>query len=131
MRNWTILICSMIFLTAWTGGPPHISINTPKTFKELPVMRVNVYMMGREEVDESISVKIFENIEYMNEAFQGQIAFVFNELFMDPNHAYLPDIYQSYRIFLQAMKMNLKIIPRISRPKIKHSLMNSLSHIIS
>ncbi len=88
----------MIFLTAWTGGPPHISNNTPKTFKELPVMRVNVYMMGREEVDESISVKIFENIEYMNEAFQGQIAFVFNELFMDPNHAYLPDIYQSYRI---------------------------------
>ena len=58
----------MIFLTAWTGGPPHISNNTPKTFKELPVMRVNVYMMGREEVDESISVKIFENIEYMNEA---------------------------------------------------------------
>jgi len=60
-------------------------------------MKVNVYMMGREEVDQSITVKIFENIEYLNEAFNGEISFVFNELFMDPNHAYLPDIYASFK----------------------------------
>ncbi len=99
MRNWIYILLSVIILCAWTEGPAHDpKKGTPKAFKELPVMRVNVYMMGREEVDESISVKIFENIEYLNEAFQGQISFVFNELFMDPNHAYLPDIYESYRI---------------------------------
>ncbi len=98
MRNWIYILLSVIILCAWTEAPMHDPMGTPKAFKELPVMRVNVYMMGREEVDESVSVKIFENIEYLNEAFQGQIAFVFNELFMDPNHAYLPDIYESYRI---------------------------------
>ena len=95
MRNWIIIGISIIFLTAWTESLDR-SLPSERMVKELPVMRVNVYMMGREDVDESITIKIFENIEYLNDAFQGEVSFVFNELFMDPNHAYLPDIYKSY-----------------------------------
>ena len=65
-------------------------------FMEMPVMKVNVYMMGREQVDETVTVQIFENIEYLNKAYEGRISFVFDELFMDPNHAYLPDLYKSF-----------------------------------
>ena len=83
-----------------TLGSLFIDNNDNKTdsraFMEMPVMKVNVYMMGREQVDETVTVKIFENIEYLNKAFEGRISFVFDELFMDPNHAYLPDLYKSF-----------------------------------
>jgi len=59
-------------------------------------MKVNVYMMGRQEVDPAVTTKIFENIEYLNTAFDGEISFALNELFLDPNHAYLPDIYANF-----------------------------------
>ncbi len=99
MRNWITLAMSIALMSGLTFAidkKDNDSHGTP-AFKEVPVMKVNVYMMGREEVDESVTVKIFENIEYLNKAYQGEISFVFDELFMDPNHAYLPDIYKSFR----------------------------------
>ena len=88
------LILAVVISLAILPGTAH---EEEMEFKELPVMNVNVYMMGRDKVDEDITVKIFENIENLNKAFQGEITFVFDELFMDPNHAFLPDLYQSYR----------------------------------
>lgn len=96
MRNWITIMTTLILMSGWTYNSDN-EITTPRAFKEIPVMKVNVYMMGREHVDESVTIKIFENIEYLNTAFQGQISFIFDELFMDPNHAYLPDIYNSFR----------------------------------
>ncbi len=96
MRNWITILTAMTFLGGF-GLSKFDSKPESKAFKEIPVMKVNVYMMGREEVDPSITVKIFENIDYLNEAFEGQINFAFNELFMDVNHAYLPDIYAGFK----------------------------------
>lgn len=93
MRNWILILASTFLLSSYT----YVSVNnTPPAFKDIPVMKVNVYMMGRSDVDEKVTVDIFRNIEYLNEAFGGEISFVFDELFMDPNHAFLPDIYKSF-----------------------------------
>lgn len=98
MRNWiTILTLATVLSGVAISEVENYNSPTNKVFKELPVMKVNVYMMGREEVDPSITIKIFENIEYLNETFEGEISFEFNELFMDPNHAYLPDIYAEFK----------------------------------
>jgi len=97
MRNWITVFTLVTFLSGAIITDLDKETTPVKAFKELPVMKVNVYMMGREEVDPSITVKIFENIEYLNVAFEGEISFVFNELFMDPNHAYLPDIYGNFK----------------------------------
>ncbi len=96
MRNWIVITAIAFFSLSWTY-PVNKGYADLGVLKELPVMRVNVYMMGREVVDEEITKKIYENIVYLNETFQGEITFIFDELFMDPNHAYLPDIYQSFR----------------------------------
>jgi len=95
MRNWVKILAAIILVSSWS-----LNVNSrkdaEKRFTEMPVMRVNIYMMGRDHVDPSITVKIFENIEYLNEAFSGNISFIVDEIFMDPNHAYLPDIYKSF-----------------------------------
>lgn len=95
MRNWVKILAAIILVSSWS-----LNVNSrkdaEKRFTEMPVMRVNIYMMGRDQVDPSITVKIFENIEYLNKAFSGNISFIVDEIFMDPNHAYLPDIYKSF-----------------------------------
>lgn len=96
MRNWILILLATTVLTGWTFSSRTDS--SVSAFKELPVMKVNVYMMGRQEVDEEITIKIYENIEYLNDAFEGHISFVFDELFMDPNHAYLPDLYKKFHV---------------------------------
>ena len=62
-------------------------------YREIPVMKVNVYMMGRHDVEENITSQIMDNIDLLNSSFNGHITFQFEELFMDPNHSYLPDLY--------------------------------------
>lgn len=99
MRNWITMVLSIALMSGWTYKlDNNTNSHDTRAFKEVPVMKVNVYMMGREVVDQSVTIKIFENIEYLNTAFKGQISFVFDELFMDPNHAFLPDIYKSFRV---------------------------------
>ena len=63
---------------------------------EVPVMRINVYMMGMTEVDPEITVLVNENIDFLNEEFEGVIEFEFNEFFMDHGHAYLPNLFEEY-----------------------------------
>jgi len=52
--------------------------------------------MGREEVDDEVTVQIGENIEYLNQEFEGRIKFRLNRLFMDVNHAYIPDLHADF-----------------------------------
>jgi len=61
------------------------------------VINVNFYMMGREDLDTKIPLKIGENIEYLNQEFEGEILFEINEIFMDSEGAYLPDLYNNFR----------------------------------
>lgn len=95
MRNWITILTAAVLLSAWSLPFNH-EITLNPVVKEIPVMRVNVYMMGRQEVSPEVTIKISENIDYLNEAYAGYISFEFDELFMDPNHAYLPDLYRSF-----------------------------------
>ena len=52
--------------------------------------------MGHSEVDESVTIRIGTNVEYLNQEFEGRIKFRLNRLFMDPNGAYLPDLHQLF-----------------------------------
>lgn len=102
MRNWikssTAISISAILLTIGSFLLSTPDDNVTSAFKEIPVMKLNIYMMGRQDVDPKITVQIFENIDYLNNAFQGQIAFEVDEVFMDHTHAFLPDLYKSFRL---------------------------------
>lgn len=91
MRNWITTILALVMLTS--ADMPLLEYDTDVVYKDIPVMKVNVYMMGRDNVEEEVTSKILENIDYLNQSFSGHISFQFEELFMDPNHSYLPDLY--------------------------------------
>ncbi|NNF22766.1 MAG: hypothetical protein HKN67_12550 [Saprospiraceae bacterium] len=59
-------------------------------------MNISVYMMGKEEVESEVLMKIDKEIEFLNDEFEGVIQFRLNELFLDPAISYLPVIYKQY-----------------------------------
>lgn len=61
---------------------------------EVPVMKVNFYMMGLDSIDTYFINGITENIDYVNQEFEGQVRFKLNDIFIDPNKAFLPDLHQ-------------------------------------
>ena len=61
--------------------------------KKIPVLKVNFYLMGIDQVDERITIGVGDNVRYLNEEFEGQIIFELDELFQDYNGSYLPDIH--------------------------------------
>lgn len=63
-------------------------------YLEVPVMKVNFYMMGLDSVDTYFIKGIGENVDYINQEFEGLVKFELNEIFIDPNKAYLPDLHQ-------------------------------------
>lgn len=63
---------------------------------EVPVFRVNFYMMGLDEVSSDITINIRENIEFLNQEFEGRIIFEMGDLKMHDQHGYIPDIHQDY-----------------------------------
>jgi len=52
--------------------------------------------MGRELISKENSLAIGQNIEYLNQEFKGEIKFNFDQLFLDPIDAYLPDLYEQF-----------------------------------
>lgn len=63
---------------------------------EVPVFKLNFYLMGMDEVDESITVQIGQNIEYINQEFEGRIKFELGNLAMDSKQAMIPDLHVSF-----------------------------------
>jgi len=53
-------------------------------------------MMGMDSIDQNITIQIGENVEYLNQEFEDKVKFVINELVMDENHAYLPDMHSDF-----------------------------------
>jgi len=85
----------LVFLfTAFSAFQP---IDNNIDLRQTPVMSVNFYLMGRDNLDTQIPLKIGENVEYMNEEFEGEIIFEINEIFMDSEGAYLPELYNNFR----------------------------------
>ena len=72
------------------------SVDPTTSLVEVPVFKLNFYLMGMKEVDQEVTVRIGENIEYLNQEFEGRIIFELDQLVMDPNHAYIPDLHRAY-----------------------------------
>lgn len=68
-------------------------VDTGVSFIEVPVMKMNFYMMGLDSIDSDFLRGISDNVDYINQEFEGQIKFEINEIFIDPNKAYLPDLH--------------------------------------
>jgi len=60
------------------------------------VFNVNFYLMGREEVNQETTLLIGKNIEYLNQEFEGRIKFKLDQMFMNGDHAYIPDLHADY-----------------------------------
>jgi len=64
---------------------------------EAPVLMLNFYLMGKDEIDQEVILQIGDNIDYLNEEFEGVVKFELNKLFLDQKHEYLPDVHMAYR----------------------------------
>ena len=69
----------------------------PSYFIDIPVLNINIYIMGRSSIPEHLAFAIGDNIEYLNQEFAGQVQFEFDELFLDNQHAFLPDLRKYYQ----------------------------------
>jgi len=85
---YIMLLCHLAF--------PIAPEDAPKQVMEVPVFKLNFYMMGMEEVDQSITVQIGSNIDYINQEFEGKIKFELGDLVLDQQHEYIPDLHTSY-----------------------------------
>ncbi len=63
---------------------------------EVPTMEVNFHLMGRNEIDNKIEISINQNIDYLNQEFEGSILFLIHDITFHPQRAYLPDLHTSY-----------------------------------
>lgn len=62
------------------------------SYIEVPTMRINFYVMGRDEIDDDAISDIEENMDYLNQEFEGKIKFVNEYYLFDNQKAYLPEI---------------------------------------
>lgn len=92
LKFFAFLICVMT-LQSTTAQEIVSKKGIEKTWYEVPVLKLTFYMMGLDSVDESITLKIGDNVEYLNQEFEGKVKFVLDGLVMDKNHAYLPDLH--------------------------------------
>ncbi|WP_235296960.1 zinc metalloprotease [Portibacter marinus] len=63
---------------------------------EVPIMKLNFYMMNRSDAEAETLRSIRKNVEYLNKEFQDVIKFEIEQFFVDEGHAYLPDLHQEY-----------------------------------
>ena len=103
------IVCANLIAT--TSLNFHAVLSTEQPTMEIPVMKINVYMMGRVEADPEITVLINENINYLNEEFEGYVEFQFEQLFMDFGEAKLPDLYEEYMYHQETASINALIKP--------------------
>lgn len=91
-RNiWTLYILPLFWVgfTSLHITPDHTSVDPPK-------LSLNFYMMGRDTVDQKLLFSISENVDYLNEEFEGSVFFELNDLFVESGGAYLPTLHENY-----------------------------------
>jgi len=95
MKFSNFSICLLFISSAFLVNAQQIAStgDYDKHWYEVPVLKLNFYMMGMDSVDESITLKIGENVEYLNQEFEGKVKFELNGLVLEKNHAYLPDLH--------------------------------------
>lgn len=67
---------------------------------QVPVLKVNFYLMGHEEENEDVFLQIGSNIDHINNEFEGMIGFELHDLFTDETQeAWLPDLYEDIYMY--------------------------------
>lgn len=91
-RNmWTLYILPLL----WVGfSSLYISHDSARI--DPPKLRLNFYMMGRDTADQKLLFSISENVDYLNEEFEGKIFFELHDLFVESGGAYLPTLHENY-----------------------------------
>jgi len=64
-----------------------------KEWHNIPVLKLNFYMMGMDTINQELTLEIGSNVEYLNQEFEGQVKFILNDLIIEPSHAYIPDLH--------------------------------------
>lgn len=70
--------------------------DTREVILKVPVLKINAYMMGMEDMDQDVYSNLQNNIDYLNQEFEGKVGFELNNLHIDVNGAYLPDLYNNF-----------------------------------
>lgn len=97
MAKPMIFVLSLLILLMTQGAEAQDHLSSIKSRSKVPVLKINFYMMGMDSIDEKITISIGDNVKHLNEEFEGQILFELEELFMDVNHEYLPDLHTEYK----------------------------------
>jgi len=92
------IIAPILLLNLLFGfSPNNNTINSDNTSVDIPVLKLNFYLMGKSDIDQETILEIGDNMDYLNEEFEGSVKFELNKLFLDEKHEYLPNIYDEYK----------------------------------
>lgn len=80
---------------------------------QVPVLKVNFYLMGHKEENDEAFLQIGSNIDYINQEFEGMIGFELNELYTEHKSAWLPDVYED--IYAQQGSQTKRMIAPIEQ----------------
>ena len=78
------LFPTMVF-NAELGVKDPWGVDKKVNFVEIPVLKMNFYMMGLDSIDQDFIKGIYENVEYVNQEFEGQVKFELNNILIDPS----------------------------------------------
>ena len=93
-----LLLMKTLLIFSFGPSKQQKEVNNDSTsaFREVPVLGLNFYMMGRDEASSQHLTAIRDNVEYLNSEFEGRIKFEIGHLFVDDGYALLPDLHQEY-----------------------------------
>lgn len=63
---------------------------------DTPIVKLNFYLMGRDTVSNANDLLLRDNVDFLNQAFGGWIAFMINSVSTSEHGAYLPDLRKSF-----------------------------------
>lgn len=86
----------MMLLLSFIPVKNELKSDTRDIILKVPVLKINTYLMGMEEMDQDVYSNLQNNIDYLNQEFEGKIGFELGNLHIDVNGAYLPDLYKNF-----------------------------------
>lgn len=86
----------MVMLLCITPITNELMSDSKDVILKVPMFKINAYMMGMEEMDKQAYSDLQYNIDYLNEEFEGKIGFELDNLHLDVDGAYLPDLYNNF-----------------------------------
>ena len=93
-RNF--LRIGMMLVLSFLPIKNELKSDTKEVILKVPVLKINAYMMGMEDLDQDVYSNLQNNIDYLNQEFEGKVGFELNNLHIDFNGAYLPDLYKNF-----------------------------------